>query len=53
MVFVIDAQGVPSEAAMLRINVPSSPATAATLTVTKAVVNDDGRSKLASDFSFS
>ena len=53
MVFVIDDQGVPSEAAMLRINVPSSQPAVATLTVTKAVVNDDGGSKLASDFSFS
>ncbi|QNP41493.1 galactose oxidase-like domain-containing protein [Lysobacter solisilvae (ex Woo and Kim 2020)] len=49
MVFVFNNQGVPSEAAMLRINVPGS----ANLTVTKVVVNNDGGSKVASDFGFS
>ena len=51
MVFVVNAQGVPSEAAILRINIPSLGS--ATLTVTKTVVNDNGGSKLASDFAFS
>ena len=49
MVFVIDDQGVPSEAAMLRINVQAT----ALLTVNNVVVNDNGGSKVASDFSFS
>jgi hypothetical protein len=49
MVFVFDDQGVPSEAAMLRINVPPP----ASLTVTKVVVNNDGGNKTAADFSFS
>ena len=49
MVFVFDDQGVPSEAAMLRINVPGP----ASLTVRKVVVNNDGGSKTAADFSFS
>ncbi|MFC5577042.1 galactose oxidase-like domain-containing protein [Lysobacter niabensis] len=48
MVFVFDDQGVPSEAAMLRINVPAS----ASLTVNKVVVNNDGGNKTAADFSF-
>ena len=49
MVFVFNDQGVPSEAAMLRINVQAT----ALLTVNKVVVNDNGGSKVASDFSFS
>lgn len=55
MVFVINTQGVPSEAAMTRINVPGAAPvpTPATLTVRKIVVNDDGGDKVASDFSFS
>ncbi|GAB3379520.1 galactose oxidase-like domain-containing protein [Lysobacter fragariae] len=49
MVFVFNGLGVPSEAAMLRINVQVP----ARLTVNKVVVNDHGGNKLASDFSFS
>ena len=49
MVFVFNGQGVPSEAAMLRINVQ----TPARLTVSKLVVNDEGGSKVASNFNFS
>jgi hypothetical protein len=48
MVFVINAQGVPSEAAMLRIN----QSTPARLTVSKVMVNNDGGNKVASNFSF-
>ncbi|RNF82024.1 galactose oxidase-like domain-containing protein [Montanilutibacter psychrotolerans] len=49
MVFVVNGQGVPSEAAMLRVNthVP------ARLTVSKIVVNDNGGGKVASNFAFS
>jgi hypothetical protein len=49
MVFVFNDAGVPSEAAMLRINtlVP------ARLTINKVIVNDDGNTKSPSDFSFS
>jgi hypothetical protein len=49
MVFVFNDQGVPSEAVMVRINIPPP----ATLTVNKVVVNNDGGSKTAADFSFS
>ena len=49
MLFVFNDRGVPSEAAMLRINAQVP----ARLTVSKVVVNDEGGSKLASNFSFS
>jgi len=49
MVFVFNDQGVPSEAAMLRINVPAP----ASLTVNKVVMNNDGGNKTATDFAFS
>jgi hypothetical protein len=49
MVFVFNDQGVPSEAAMLRVNVPAP----ASLTVTKVVVNNDGGTRTAADFTFS
>jgi len=49
MLFVLDDQGVPSEAAMLRINVQVP----ARLTVNKMVVNNDGGSLTAAAFSFS
>ena len=49
MLFVFNDQGVPSEAAMIRINA----STPARLTVNKVVVNDDGGSRAASHFSFS
>ncbi|QNP41494.1 galactose oxidase-like domain-containing protein [Lysobacter solisilvae (ex Woo and Kim 2020)] len=49
MVFVFNAAGVPSEAAMLRINT----ITPARLTVNNIVVNDDGNNKTAAAFSFS
>ncbi|MBF6025004.1 galactose oxidase-like domain-containing protein [Lysobacter niastensis] len=56
LVFVINSQGVPSEAAMMRINVagqtPPPPANA-TLTVRKVVVNDNGGTGTAPNFSFS
>lgn len=49
MVFLFNDAGVPSEAAMLRINtmVP------ARLTVNTVIVNDDGNTKPATDFGFS
>jgi hypothetical protein len=49
MLFVFNGQGVPSEAAMLRINVQVP----ARLTVNKVVVNDDGGSLIAAAFNFS
>ena len=51
MVFIFNEQGavLPSEAAMLRISF----ATACRLTVNKVVVNDNGGSKVASNFSLS
>ncbi|MFC5571397.1 galactose oxidase-like domain-containing protein [Lysobacter yangpyeongensis] len=49
MVFVFDTRGVPSEAAILRINTLDP----ARLTVNKVVVNNDGGNKLPSAFSFS
>ncbi|WP_052108204.1 galactose oxidase-like domain-containing protein [Aerolutibacter daejeonensis] len=49
LVFIIDAQGVPSEAAMLRV----AARTPARLTVTKAVVNDDGGNLAPGNFQFS
>ena len=49
MVFVFNDQGVPSEAAMLRISTQAP----ARLTVAKVVVNDNGGNKVASNFSFS
>ena len=51
MVFLIDRQGVPSEAAMMRINIQPEPA--ATLTVATVVVNDNGGKDQPSDFRFS
>src|SRR4249919_805801 len=48
MVFIFNGK-VPSEAAMLRINIRSP----ARLTVRKVVVNDNGGNKVASDFGFS
>jgi len=50
LLFVLNAQGVPSEAAMLRINVPPP---VATLTVTKRVVNDNSGTLQAANFGFS
>jgi len=49
MLFVFNDQGVPSEAAMLRINVQVP----ARLTVNKEVINDDGGSLTAAAFRFS
>ncbi|WP_457095287.1 galactose oxidase-like domain-containing protein [Lysobacter sp. P5_B9] len=49
LVFIHNNQGVPSEAAMVRINVRAP----ARLTINKVVVNDNGGNKTASDFSFS
>lgn len=49
MLFVFNDQGVPSEAAMLRINAQVP----ARLTINNVVVNDDGGSRTASAFSFS
>ncbi len=49
MVFVFDDQGVPSEAAMLRITSPGT----ASLTVRKLVSNNNGGTRTAADFSFS
>ncbi|WP_457095288.1 galactose oxidase-like domain-containing protein [Lysobacter sp. P5_B9] len=48
MVFIFNGK-VPSEAAMLRINIRSP----ARLTVRKVVVNDNGGNKVAADFGFS
>ncbi|WP_460712087.1 galactose oxidase-like domain-containing protein [Lysobacter terrae] len=49
MVFIINGDGVPSEAGILRINA-SNPAR---LTVNKIVINNDGGSRVAANFSFS
>ncbi|WP_460725946.1 galactose oxidase-like domain-containing protein [Lysobacter rhizosphaerae] len=49
LLFIHNNQGVPSEAAMVRINVRPP----ARLTINKVVVNDNGGNKAASDFSFS
>ncbi|MDR7135334.1 hypothetical protein J2X06_002543 [Lysobacter niastensis] len=53
LLFAINSQGVPSEAAMMRINVAGQAPSTATLTVRKVVVNDNGGTKTASNFSFS
>ncbi|HEY5780352.1 MAG TPA: galactose oxidase-like domain-containing protein [Lysobacter sp.] len=54
MVFIINDDGVPSEATMMRINVAGqTPPATATLTVNKVVVNDNGGTGTAANFSFS
>jgi hypothetical protein len=53
LLFVINSQGVPSEAAMMRVNVAGQAPSTATLTVRKVVVNDNGGTQTASNFSFS
>lgn len=54
LVFVINSQGVPSEAAMMRVNVAGqAPPATATLTVRKVVINDNGGTQTASNFRFS
>jgi hypothetical protein len=54
LLFLINGQGVPSEAAMVRMNVAGqAPPAPATLTVRKVVINDNGGTGTASNFSFS
>ena len=49
LVFIINDQGVPSEAAVLRVAARAP----ARLTITKVVVNNDGGHEAATDFAFS
>ena len=53
LLFVINSQGVPSEAAMMRMGVAGQAPSTATLTIRKVVVNDNGGTRTAANFSFS